>query len=143
MASEISGISHTFHEFPDNPLTDTQLAAFGVRPFGATYTRQANAHMIQERNYDLVVLVTRANGDPFPDSAAIAAVEPFILSVPQYFMSHRLLNTSTLPPMDGIIQTELTTDQFGPGIINHPYKRGSAQHWGAVFNLIVTSKHKI
>jgi hypothetical protein len=119
----------------NQPFEVAEMPAVVVRVGPVIETvRQGRAHFLMTREYRHLLHVARTEEDiANPDTSALRAVEPYLLSVPLFFLDRPRLElsgtglvvSSTLPADDGI-----------PRIV-----REGAVYRGAVFTSQVTTRH--
>ena len=132
----ISGIATALDDYPEDnePFTNAELPAIVVRVGAATYEKQSAHRLMVSRTYQIIVHIERITEDvQDPDTAALEAVEPFLLSVATYLSAHPRLDNDD----SGLaVSTTLQGDNGPPRIV----KEG-ADYRGTVLNLIVDTLH--
>lgn len=86
----VPGIVTVVGDWPqDNkPFKESELPAIVVQMGRATNTRQSATNFIMSRPYYGVLLAARLpNDDKIPDEETLASVDPFLVSIPRFFMA--------------------------------------------------------
>lgn len=90
----ISGIVTVTDDWPrDNkPFAASELPAVIIQYGRATNIRQSGKNFIMTRPFYAILLSARIKDDvKIPDRASLETVEPFLISVPAFFMARPLL----------------------------------------------------
>lgn len=138
LAAGIDGIQAAYDDWPEDqhPFGAQDLPCVIVQVGPATVTRISRARFNMTREFRLLLLVDRTEEDiAHPDTSALEAVEPYLLSVPAYFADKPRLEDASGNGL-GVISITLPGDNGMPRIV-----RNAAIYRGAVFTMTVTTSH--
>lgn len=136
LAVQVSGIVTVADDWPEDnePFTAAELPALIVVVRGAVNTR-INLHKYQStRTFELHLPVARIADDvKNPDTAALEAVEPFLLSIPAFFAARpRLENGDSGLSYASSIPQDLPARKI---------VREGAEYTGVIFTMTVDTLH--
>lgn len=137
IGGDISGINTALDDWPEDnfPFTSIELPALIVTVDPAVrYTKISIGSLLMTRNYAMTVVAARVTNDTqSPDTDALEAIEPFLISVPLKFITAPRLERNDAGLAFG---TELGTEPF---IDRFTFNR--AVYIGAVIPIAVTTIH--
>lgn len=139
LVANISGITTVQDDWPEDsqPFAPSELPCLIVQAGPVVNSgRISHARFSITREYRILLLVERIEEDiADPDTSALEAVEPYLLSVPAYFAQRPRLEDAT--NNTGLVfDSSLPTDNGTPRIV-----REGAVYRGAVFTMTVTTRH--
>jgi hypothetical protein len=139
MCAAVTGITTVVDDWPEDtqPFNPVELPCIIVQVGPVTSNERVNhARFRMVRDYRILILVGRTENDTVdPDTSALEAVEPFLLSIPAYFAQRpRLEHPSTSAPI--VMDSTLPADNGTPRIV-----REGAVYRGAVFTMAVITVH--
>lgn len=132
----ISGIVTVTDDWPqDNkPFSDAQLPAVIVQMGRATNEKQSAANFLMTRPYFGILLAARIPNDvKIPDAETLASVDPFLISVPRFFMAHQRLELNDA----GLITFPVLPTDSAPG----RFAFRGATYIRTVFTHEITTRH--
>lgn len=137
----IAGITTSLDDYPEDGLAfeDAELPVAITTLGPATNTAFSKSGFIMTRTVTTHLLVASVEGSQsFPDTSAMEAVEPFMVSVPLFFSSRQQLDDPATGLSALVRNCTLPSEQEpGPG----RFAYGGVDYWGLVLNMQVETLH--